>query len=244
MIRQFLAYQMPECQVDRVFGISDAALTSRFWHTKCHTSNCRQSRAPMRIRRETSRAGESKNRRQGGSQCRIPKMRSAKFSIGQGGQTHQPDGAGRQTGLRCLRHSGSEGRRGQIRRRGRQDRDRHGLSGGDEDRLAGHPAQDRSRRRDGRRQDRRRRRKELRRPFWPTPRNTKPTPRSKASRSSRCWLGGTEVIVGAITDGSFGKLVAFGLGGVLVEVLKDITFRLAPATKAGRAVDARRHPGP
>src|SRR5499427_8722659 len=42
--------------------------------------------------------------------------------------------------------------------------------------------------------------------------------------------GGTEVIVGSITDGSFGKLVAFGLGGVLVEVLKDITFRLAPAT--------------
>ncbi|KPL55949.1 CoA-binding protein [Prosthecomicrobium hirschii] len=44
--------------------------------------------------------------------------------------------------------------------------------------------------------------------------------------------GGTEVIIGSITDGSFGKLVAFGLGGVLVEVLKDITFRLAPATKA------------
>src|ERR1700709_2308860 len=44
-------------------------------------------------------------------------------------------------------------------------------------------------------------------------------------------LGGQEVIVGAVTDGSFGKLVAFGLGGVLVEVLKDITFRLAAATK-------------
>lgn len=44
--------------------------------------------------------------------------------------------------------------------------------------------------------------------------------------------GGQEVIVGAVTDGSFGKLVAFGLGGVLVEVLKDITFRLAPATHA------------
>ena len=42
--------------------------------------------------------------------------------------------------------------------------------------------------------------------------------------------GGQEVIVGAVTDGSFGKLVAFGLGGVLVEVLKDITFRMAPAT--------------
>jgi acyl-CoA synthetase (NDP forming) len=42
---------------------------------------------------------------------------------------------------------------------------------------------------------------------------------------------GQEVIVGAVTDQSFGKLVAFGLGGVLVEVLKDITFRLAPVAK-------------
>lgn len=42
--------------------------------------------------------------------------------------------------------------------------------------------------------------------------------------------GGQEVIIGAVTDPSFGKLVAFGLGGVLVEVLKDITFRMAPAT--------------
>src|SRR3954466_7041339 len=43
--------------------------------------------------------------------------------------------------------------------------------------------------------------------------------------------GGQEVIVGAVTDPSFGKLVAFGLGGVLVEVLKDVAFRLAPATR-------------
>src|SRR5579863_9613965 len=43
--------------------------------------------------------------------------------------------------------------------------------------------------------------------------------------------GGQEVIIGAVTDPAFGKLVAFGLGGILVEVLKDITFRLAPASR-------------
>jgi acetyl coenzyme A synthetase (ADP forming)-like protein len=39
-----------------------------------------------------------------------------------------------------------------------------------------------------------------------------------------------EVIIGSVTDSTFGKTVAFGLGGVLVEVLKDITFRLAPTS--------------
>ena len=42
--------------------------------------------------------------------------------------------------------------------------------------------------------------------------------------------GGHEVIIGAVTDPTFGKVVAFGLGGVLVEVLKDVTFRLAPVS--------------
>ena len=42
--------------------------------------------------------------------------------------------------------------------------------------------------------------------------------------------GAQEVIIGAISDPSFGKVVAFGLGGILVEVLKDVTFRLAPTT--------------
>ena len=43
--------------------------------------------------------------------------------------------------------------------------------------------------------------------------------------------GGREVMVGAVTDPSFGKMIAFGLGGVLVEVMKDITFRMAPVNK-------------
>src|SRR5579863_9917114 len=43
--------------------------------------------------------------------------------------------------------------------------------------------------------------------------------------------GSQEVLIGAVTDPAFGKMVAFGLGGILVEVLKDITFRLAPATR-------------
>ena len=40
-----------------------------------------------------------------------------------------------------------------------------------------------------------------------------------------------EVIVGAVTDPSFGKLVAFGMGGVMVEVIQDVAFRLAPVSR-------------
>lgn len=45
--------------------------------------------------------------------------------------------------------------------------------------------------------------------------------------------GGIETIVGVANRPPFGPVVAFGLGGVFVELLKDVTFRLAPIDEQG-----------
>ncbi len=43
---------------------------------------------------------------------------------------------------------------------------------------------------------------------------------------------GLEVLIGAVADPTFGPVVTFGIGGILVEVLRDATFRLAPVSRA------------
>ena len=42
---------------------------------------------------------------------------------------------------------------------------------------------------------------------------------------------GVEVIIGMSTDAQFGPVFMFGLGGIFVEVIKDVSFRIVPLTQ-------------
>ncbi len=64
---------------------------------------------------------------------------------------------------------------------------------------------------------------------------TAPTARIEGFEVEAQIVGGKEVLIGVQRDPSFGPIVVFGMGGIYVEVLRDVTFRLAPL----RALSAR-----
>jgi acetyltransferase len=62
--------------------------------------------------------------------------------------------------------------------------------------------------------------------------------RKRLNAKDLCFLvqkylpGGSEIIVGAKAEGGLGHLIMFGLGGIFVEVLKDVVFKITPITTA------------
>jgi acetyltransferase len=59
-----------------------------------------------------------------------------------------------------------------------------------------------------------------------------PAARITGMMLQRMVSGGHEMIVGMSRDEKFGPLVMFGLGGILVEALHDVVFRIAPVSRA------------
>ena len=55
---------------------------------------------------------------------------------------------------------------------------------------------------------------------------------------------GVEIIIGASKDPQFGHVIMFGLGGVLVEILKDVSLRLVPLTPRDAPRDGARDQEP
>ena len=57
-------------------------------------------------------------------------------------------------------------------------------------------------------------------------------PKSRARKLKACFLSpqalGHEVLIGMKRDSNFGPVIVFGLGGIFVEILKDVSRRVAP----------------
>lgn len=61
--------------------------------------------------------------------------------------------------------------------------------------------------------------------------NIMPTAHIQGIQIQEMICGGKEVIVGIKKDAQFGHMIMFGLGGIYVEVMKDISFRVVPLSK-------------
>ena len=157
--------------------------------------------------------------------------RSSAPQRGRGGPRRAQPLANR-TPRRCSRPTASrcpKERMVDLARRGGQGGEEDRLPGGHEDRLGRHPAQVRPR-------------------AWsPSACGTRTTPGAPTSACVATakkaapkatidgvlvaqMVQGIETVVGIAQDDLFGPVVMFGLGGVLVEVLRDVTFRVPPFT--------------
>jgi len=59
-------------------------------------------------------------------------------------------------------------------------------------------------------------------------RSAKPQARLTGLLASSMVTGGVETLVGVVNDAAFGPVLAFGLGGIYTEVLRDVAYRVAP----------------
>jgi 3-hydroxypropionyl-CoA synthetase (ADP-forming) len=63
-------------------------------------------------------------------------------------------------------------------------------------------------------------------------RTAKPDARIEGVQVQEMVTGGTEIIIGLLDDPQFGPVIMFGLGGVLTEILQDVSFRVLPIERS------------
>ena len=81
--------------------------------------------------------------------------------------------------------------------------------------------------------------REIQGAFWELERNVADVPGDHRFIAQTMVQGGTECLIGATTDPVVGHILAFGLGGVFVELMRDVVFRLHPLTDREAGVMVR-----